>query len=476
MVRTRFSPSPTGFIHIGGVYSALLDYAFAQKHRGKFIIRIEDTDQKRFVKEAEEKVYQGLDWLGIAADESPKKGGSYGPYRQSERLKLYQKYAQKLVARGDAYYCFCSPERLARVRKESQKKGLPPMYDRHCRNLDPTKAAAQAQKQKHVVRLKVPFREKIVVKDLIRGNVVFESKTIDDQVLLKSDKFPTYHLAVVVDDHLMKITHVVRGEEWLPSAPKHVLLYRFLGWKMPLLLHTPTIRDKSRKKFSKRLGHASVDWYRENGYLPAAVLNCLCLLGWSHPKQREIFSLKEFIRLFDLKDLSPVGPIFDLKKLDWMNGAYIRQMKNEQLAKRLKTFAPRGMNIGLIKQTVPLVRERIKKLTDYSDLVRFLVQKPTSELDDLVPKNKNASETKAILKLISDEMEKFLAKNWQAKKMETKLLVVADKTDWKRTDFFQVFRVAITGQKVSPPLFESIELLGRPETLARLKSATRLLS
>jgi glutamyl-tRNA synthetase len=477
MVRTRFAPSPTGFVHVGSAYSALLNYAFAKRHKGKFIIRIEDTDQKRLVKKAEKKLYDGFKWLGIEADESAKVGGPCKPYRQSERLPIYKKYAQKLIQKGHAYYCFCSTDRLAAVRSGMQKKGLPPMYDRQCRSLDPLKAKKQAQKQKHVVRLKVPYHEKIVVNDLIRGKIIFESKVVDDQVLLKSDGFPTYHLAAVVDDHLMKISHIVRGEEWISSAPKHVLLYQFFAWQMPLLLHTPTIRDAATlKKLSKRMGHSSLDWYRENGYLPETLLNFLSLLGWSHPQEKEIFSLKEFIRYFDLKDLSPVGPIFDLKKLDWMNGLYIRQTPNKRLLALLKPFFPKGLSATLAAKTIPLVKERMKTLAEYPSLVKFLLKKLPPISDDLVPGKKSSHETKAMLTLIMDEMSQFKKGDWQAAKMEKRMLTVADNTDWKRTDFFMTFRVAITGKKISPPLFGSIEILGRQETLSRLKSAIKLLT
>lgn len=474
MVRTRFAPSPTGFLHVGGAYSALLDFVFAKRHQGQFIIRIEDTDLKRSVKGAEEKIYDGLAWLGITADESPHLGGPYGPYRQSERLPLYQKYAQELIERGLAYYCFCSPDRLARIRLEMQKRDEPPMYDRCCRDINPIEAKKKAGGQKHVIRLKVPFKEKILVDDLIRGRVVFNSKVIDDQILLKSDGFPTYHLAVVVDDHLMKISHVVRGEEWLSSAPKHVLLYQYFGWEPPLFLHTPTIRDASRKKLSKRLGHTSLDWYRENGYLPEALLNFLFLLGWSHPKEKEIFSLNEFSRHFDLKDLSPVGPIFDLQKLDWMNGVYIRRKTDQKLADLLRPFVPKGMDQALVAKTIPLVKERMKKLTDYPDLIAFLSKRIKPQLNDFIPQGKSGRETQMILSLIIDEMSGFSDSQWQAKRMEKKMLEVADSTDWKRGDFFMVFRVAITGKRISPPLFESIALLGRKETLARLKTTINL--
>ena len=375
-VRTRFAPSPTGFLHVGGAYSALLDYAFAKKHKGKFIIRIEDTDIKRKVEGAEEIIYQALEWLGIKADESPKKGGPFGPYRQSERLDIYKKFALELVEEGDAYFCFCSPERLKKVRFERQRKGLPPMYDKKCRKLAKKKAEERAREEKYVIRLKVPENEKIVVPEPIRGEITFESNVVDDQILLKSDGFPTYHLAIVVDDHLMEITHAVRGEEWLSSAPKHYLLYQYFGWEPPLYFHTSAIRNPDRSKLSKREGHTSLMWYKEQGYLPEALLNFLCLLGWSHPEEKEVFSLDEFIKLFDLKDLSPAGPVFNLEKLDWLNGVYLRKSQDSSLKNQIFEFYQGKYSDDLINQTIPLVKDRIKKLSDYQTLAGFFFKAP----------------------------------------------------------------------------------------------------
>ncbi|MGB9911361.1 MAG: glutamate--tRNA ligase [Microgenomates group bacterium] len=469
MVRTRFAPSPTGFLHIGGAYQALLDYAWAKKNKGQFILRIEDTDVKRYVSQAEEVIYQGLRWLGLEPDESPVKGGLYGPYRQSERLAVYKKYALQLVEKGLAYYCFCSTQRLEKVREERQKKGLPPMYDRYCRNLTKKEVEERIKKgEKYVIRMKIPDGEEIIVPDLIRGKVVFKSEVVDDQVLLKSDGYPTYHLAVVVDDYLMKITHVIRGEEWLSSAPKHILLYRYFGWRMPVFLHTPTIRDESRKKLSKRLGHTALGWYQEQGYLPEALLNFLALLGWSHPQQKEIFDLQEFIKYFDLKDLSPVGPIFDLKKLEWMNGVYIRKKTDNELVQLIKPFVLKKMNDSLIKKTIPLIKERINKLSDYWGLVDFLVEEPKIDINLLISKSR---EDKNLIKnqllAVISCLEKI--KNWQEKKIEEELRNLADKNKWHRGNFFMALRIVITGKPVTPPLCPSIAILGRKETIKRIK-------
>jgi len=471
-VRTRFAPSPTGFLHIGNVYSALLDFAFARKHRGKFILRIEDTDLKRYVKGAEEKIYRWLKWLGIEPDEGPQKGGPYGPYRQSERLSLYRRYAEELVQKGKAYYCFCSPERLEKVRKEKQKQGLPPMYDRHCRRLSLQEAKERIKKgEKYVIRMKIPDREKIVVSDLIRGEVVFDSRVVDDQVLIKSDGYPTYHLAVVVDDHLMKITHVIRGEDWLSSAPKHFLLYRYFGWQPPVFVHTAIIRNPDKSKMSKRQGHASLQWYIDEGYLPEALINFLCLLGWSHPQEKEIFSLSEFIKYFKLQDLSSVGPVFDLRKLDWMNGVYIRQKSDQALVQLIKPFAPRGMSDTLIKQTIPLVKERMRKLAEYPDLVDFLVKEPKVEQKLLIKKGADKETIKKQLKISLASLEKV--RSWQAAVLEKLLRGLAEKYEWHRGKYLMMLRICLTGRTVTPPLFETMALLGREKTLRRIEKTTK---
>ncbi|MCJ7792442.1 MAG: glutamate--tRNA ligase [Candidatus Marinimicrobia bacterium] len=465
-VRTRFAPSPTGFLHVGGAYSALLDYAFARKHQGKFILRIEDTDIKRSVEGAEEAIDQGLEWLGIKPDESPKLGGSFGPYRQSERLSLYQQYALELVEKGNAYYCFCSSQRLAEARKEREKKGLPPMYDQKCRGLDKKAAEERAKKEEHVIRLKVPEDEKIIVPEPIRGEIVFESKVVDDQILLKSDGFPTYHLAVVVDDHLMKITHAVRGEEWLSSAPKHYLLYQYFGWQPPIYFHTPAIRNPDKSKLSKREGHTSLRWYQEQGYLPEALVNFLFLLGWSHPEEKEVFGLDEFIKLFDLKDLSPAGPVFNLEKLDWLNGVYIRETENAKLKTQIDDFYEKKYPADLINQTIPLVKDRIKKLSDYRELAGFFFEMPKIDRN-LFEKNAKLQFKQAIEVL--SKVEK-----WEKGEIERVLQGLIKKKGWGTGSFFMNFRLAITGSKFTPPITDSVAILGSKETLHRLQSCLKL--
>ena len=466
-VRTRFAPSPTGFIHVGGAYSALLDFAFAKKNKGKFILRIEDTDSKRKVEGAEEIIYKGLEWLGIIPDESPKKDGSFGPYRQSERLTIYKRFASELVKEDHAYYCFCSSERLEKVREERKAKGLLPMYDQKCRSLSLQEAGKRAEKESYVIRLKVPKNEKIVILEPLRGEITFDSNLIDDQVLLKSDGFPTYHLAVVVDDHLMEITHVVRGEEWLSSAPKHHLLYQFFGWKPPLYFHTATIRNPDRSKLSKRAGHTSLMWYRQQGYLPQALVNFLCLLGWSHPEEKEIFNFDEFTKVFELKDLSPVGPVFDLQKLDWINGMYIRKLEDGELMKLLEDFVPKGVDSTLIAKTIPLIKERIAKLSDYPKIAGFFFERP--KVGKHLFENKAALHLKQAL-VVLERVEK-----WDKETIEEELQRLVEKSGWGMGHFFMNFRIALTGSRQTPPITDSAVILGKNETLERIKNAIHIL-
>ena len=467
VVRTRIAPSPTGMPHIGTLYQALFDYAFAKRHKGSFLIRIEDTDQERSVQGAEEALYDAFDWLGIPEDESPRKGGSVGPYRQSERLDLYKQHALELVKKGHAYYCFCSKERLEEVRKQQSASKQVPMYDRHCLALVSEEIQTRLDAgEKPVIRMKIPQGEKIVCRDEVRGDIVFDSNLIDDQVLLKSDGFPTYHLAVVVDDHFMKISHIVRGEEWISSLPKHKLLYDWFGWDMPPMYHTPLLRNPDKSKMSKRHGHTSVVWYQEHGILPEALRNFLALLGWSHPKDAEIFSLDEFISSFDLKDLKAVGPIFDPAKLEWMNGEYIRMLPVEELAKRLQEYNEKFLksvySIELIHKTVPLVQTRLKTFQEYDGYCHFFIEAPRSFEKDLTAE-------RDVIKSIAGVLEKFHEQEWQAEALGTRLQTYAEKQNIPFKSFFMTLRVALTGKKITPPLNESMEILGKEETLKRLK-------
>ncbi len=452
-------------LHIGSAYTALFNYAFAAQNHGKFVLRIEDTDQVRLVAGAEEAIIASLKWLGLRWDE--------GPIRQSERCALYKKYAEELVHRGKAYYCFCSEERLAKLRESQQRKHLQPRYDRHCCRLDPESAEARARKEKHVVRLKVPRRGETYFTDLIRGKVAFKNVGIDDQVLLKSDGFPTYHLAVVVDDHLMKITHVIRAEEWISSTPKHVLLYQALGWEVPQFAHLPVLRERDHTKLSKRHGAVGVLEFREEGYLPEALLNFIALLGWSHPEGKEMFSLSEFIERLDLKRVSTSAPVFDRAKLDWMNGEYIRQLSDEELGKRageyLKEFRGLDLDPKLLEKIAPLVKERIKKLSELEGLAGFFFKEIGWSRDLLVQRGETIESAKEKL----EESSRFLERvsSWKAEDLEEGMRKLAEERGWKAPVLFMTLRVATTGQQVSPPLFESMEVLGREQVLRRVERA-----
>jgi glutamyl-tRNA synthetase len=468
MVRTRIAPSPTGYPHIGTIYQALFDYAFAKRHHGKFSIRIEDTDQERFVPDAEEKIYLAMDWFHLSEDESPRKNGEFAPYKQSERLPLYQKYAQKLLDKGHAYYCFCSKERLDEVRKQQQSEKKPTMYDKHCRNLPEEDIARQLQeKVAYVIRLKVPENETITVFDEIRGEIVFDTNLIDDQVLVKSDGFPTYHLAVVVDDHLMEISHVVRGEEWLPSFPKHMLLYRFFSIKHPKFYHTSALRNPDHSKLSKRQGHTNVTWYQDEGFLPEAILNYIALLGWSHPEEKEIFSLAEFIQLFDLQDLKPIGPIFDLEKLQWMNGEYIRMMTNKALVDALLTFFKRMDDKSMITyltehdekfidEVMNLVKTRIKTLKEVKNLAL-----PLQPLD--ISTITYTDQEKEIGKSLQEEFAKIA--DWNKETILAAMRTILKTYGIKGSILYKI----LTGQEKGLPLPESLALIGKEKTLERLK-------
>jgi glutamyl-tRNA synthetase len=460
-VRTRFAPSPTGEIHIGSVYSALLDYAFAKKHGGQVFLRIEDTDRDRYVEGAVNTIISGLEWVGIKFDDEP--------ILQSDRLDIYQKHAEELLSQGKAYYCFCSKERLERIRQKQKQAGQPPMYDRHCRDI-PIKEAKKriADGETAVIRMKIPDDQTIRVNDLIRGEVKFDSNLIDDQVLLKSDGYPTYHLAVVVDDHLMKISHVVRGQEWLPSSPKHILLYQYFDWQIPEILHTPVLLDPEGGKLSKRSGHTSLSWYRDQGFLPEAILNFLGQLGWTHPKEKEIFSMDEFIKVFDLKDVAPVAPVFDIQKLEWMNGVYIRNKSDSELAKLLSDYLPE-MTGNQLSQAVPLIKDRIKRLSDAKDMLEFIWIYPEYSPDLLTPKKLNKDEARKMLEGIKEVIKKKGIDKTET--LQDDLMALIKDNNWNTGNFFMVFRVAVCAKKVTPPILPSLKLIGRKETLRRIDAA-----
>ncbi len=461
VVRTRIAPSPTGKdLHLGSVATALVNYAWAKKHHGQFIVRIEDTDRTRLVTGAEEKILSSLDRVGLSPDESPKKGGVYGPYRQSDRLAIYKKYAHQLIDSKKAYYCLCSPLRLEKMRKEQQQKKQIPKYDRYCYKHQQAVIKKIKKGEAHVIRLLIPEGE-TRFNDVIRGNISIKNENLDDQILLKSDGYPTYHLGVVVDDYLMKITDVIRGEEWLPSTPKHIILYQAFGWPLPVYAHLSLLRNPDKSKLSKRNNPVWTSWYLDQqGILPEALLNYLALMGWSHPQGKEIFDINEYIRVFNLKDIQKTAPIFDPVKLEWMNGEYIRKSQTSILISQIDNFYKKKLDRAVIEKTIPLVRERIKKLSDYLPLCEFFFTCPKSYEIELTHKKDFLAKVYLRLKKISD---------WRAAVIGNNMQELARQLALDNKVFFKDLRVAITGKKISPPLNESMEILGKEECLKRLK-------
>lgn len=469
-VRTRMAPSPTGDMHVGSMAVLLKNYAFAKRHGGQFIIRIEDTDQEREVEGATQGILDivkkyGLDWA-----EGPDKGGPYGPYTQSDRLEIYQEHAQQLLKDGKAYYCFCTRERLEQVRAEQMANKKPPRYDQHCRNLSKEEVDKKlAENTPYVIRLRVPDAEDITFTDLLRGDITINSHEVDDQVLMKSDGFPTYHLAVVVDDHLMKISHILRGEEWISSTPKHVLLYRAFGWEQPIYAHIPVFLNPDGKgKMSKRKGTVSAQSFLDAGYLPQAMLNFFMILGWSPKDQREIMTLDEYVNEFDPKDMSAKSVVFDLKKLEWMNGMYIRQMSVEQLAKEVTPFLPSDFPKQSLTEILPLIQERLLRLTEVEQLTHFFYRDISIDKNLLVKKS-TAEEVKAQL---TETLQKLESLNeWDLTSLEEAIRTLQDEHQWKKNQYFMMLRVVVTGETATPPLFETIQVIGKDKVIGRIQQA-----
>jgi glutamyl-tRNA synthetase len=474
-VRVRYAPSPTGAPHIGNLRTALFNWLWARHTGGKFILRVEDTDQAREVENGLELIMDSLQFLGMDWDEGPDIGGPFGPYRQSERLEIYQQYAQELVDKGAAYYCYCTPERLEEMRKEQQARGEPSRYDRRCRWLTPEERTAREREGlPRVIRLAVPLEGETTLHDFIRGDITIENKNVDDQVLVKSDGFPTYHLAVVVDDHLMQITHIMRGEDWIPSFPKHILLYQAFGWKPPLIGHVPNVLGQDRKKLGKRHGSTSVIQFRDQGYLPEALLNFLALLGWSYDDKTELFSRSELIELFTLDHIGRSPAVFDMTKLEWMNGHYIRALDPEDLTDRLMPFLERAglhPDRASVRALVPLVRDRLKRLDEIVEKVDLFF-KDTLEYDPklLIGPKMTAAGSLNVLRVAYSVMEGLTSFDDEAQ-LEYELRAAAERLGLKPAQFFGILRVAVTGKTVTPPLIGTLRVLGREKTLQRIRQA-----
>ncbi len=479
-VRVRYAPSPTGFQHIGGVRTALYDYLYARKQGGVFVLRIEDTDRKRFVPEAMQDIYDTFSWLGFRWDEGPDVGGSYGPYYQSERLDLYRRYADELLSKGLAYRCYCTPERLDKLREVQQTavqdaEQSVQGYDRLCRNLsEAERAEAEKSGAPSVIRLKIPLEGSTTFKDELLGEITVDNRSISpDPVLIKSDGFPTYHMALIVDDHLMEITHTMRGQEWLPSAPIHRILFDAFGWEMPLVCHLPLMMGKDGRKLGKRHGSTSVRDFRSQGYLPEALLNYIALVGWSYDDQRELFTLTELEQLFDIQKLSRSPGVFDYQKLDWFNGVYIRAKSRSELAGLIAPFMKQaglpGDDSEKLEGVAGLVQERVKRLSEVPGMVRYLFEGPaTYATDDLVPKKADRTRAAELLESLKPLVEAAAARY---PGIEDDARALAERLGVKLGDLLMPLRVALTGSKVSPPLFESIRLIGRDRALAAVDTA-----
>ena len=479
-VRVRIAPSPTGYFHVGSARTALFNWLFARHHGGRFIVRVEDTDRTRYNPEAVSDLIASLRWLGLDWDEGPEVGGEYGPYFQSERLDLYQHYADWLVKEDQAYRCYCSPERLDALREEQRAKKQTVGYDRHCRNLSAgQRAEYTAQGITPVIRLKAPLEGQTTFHDVLYGTIVVENETLDDLVLLKSDGYPTYHLANVVDDHLMEISHIMRGDEWLPSVPKHVLLYNAFGWEMPIYAHLPLILAPTGKgKLSKRHGGVEIRDFRKQGYLPEAMVNYLARIGWSYDDKTEIFQREELIRYFDLSGINNSPARFSYERLEWMNAYYIRQLDADDLAGRLVPFlreAGYEVTAAALRPMVPLIQERLKTLNEATQWLDFFFQEELAyDASLLIGKNMTADESLEALKQARETLAAL--PDFAAETIEPALRDLAARQGSKVGVLLGMVRVAVTGKQVAPPLFETLSILGRERTLARMDRAIELLS
>jgi len=473
-VRTRIAPSPTGDPHVGTAYIALFNMIFAHHHKGQFILRIEDTDRTRSRKEYEESVLKSLTWLGITWDEGPDVGGPHGPYRQSERTNIYQEYAQKLLQDGHAYKCFATPEELQEMRELAAKSGKKVGYDRRYRNLSEDEVKKRIDEgQSYVIRLKVPLTGECVYNDAVKGRVSCPWADVDDQVLIKSDGQPTYHLASVVDDHLMKITHVIRGDEWMSSTPKHVLLYQFLRFDMPVFMHMPLLLGKDGKKLSKRKNPTSIFYYKDSGFLPEALLNFLTLLGYSMPSENEFYSLDEIISSFDEKRIGVSGAFFDVQKLEWLNQKYlINSISEDNLWQRLKSWS---FNDQFMQRLMPIIHTRIKTFSDFIALCDFFfINDLGYTIEKLCPKNTTPEVVCFIIQCIIWSLEE--QESWDGSAMEkaSKDIAAVFEVNHKKIVMPILFST-IMGKKFGPPLFDSVTILGKERTRARLLKAIETL-
>lgn len=467
-VRTRIAPSPTGDPHVGTAYIALFNWAFARQHGGEFLLRIEDTDQARSNSVSEAAILDSLRWLGLDWDEGPDVGGPHGPYRQSERKASYAKHAERLIDAGHAFVCFCTPERLDEVRRGQQARGETTRYDGHCRGLDHAEVSSRVSNgEAHVVRLVVPEEGDCTCHDALRGEIVIPWQQIDMQVLLKADGMPTYHLAVVVDDHDMAISHVLRGEEWISSLPKHQLLYEYLGWDMPVHAHLPLLRNPDSSKLSKRKNPTSIRYYQQVGFLGKALANYLSLMGWSMPDEREIFSINEFAEAFDLERVSLGGPVFDQAKLSWLNGQYLRALEPDAFMDEVSRWM---LNRERLAELVPLVQQRTERLGDLATQVDYLIgdRRPLTETD-FEHKSLSGDDCLRVLHHVSKALDS--QSDWSRDVLYELCDGLAKAMDMKIRDWLFPLFIAISGRAVSLPLFDSLAYLGPDVSRVRLREA-----
>ena len=472
-VRTRIAPSPTGDPHVGTAYIALFNRCFAQQHKGQFVLRIEDTDQARSTAKSEQDILRSLRWLGLDWDEGPDVGGEHGPYRQSQRSDIYRQHINTLLEGGHAFRCFCTAERLQSLRAEQMANKQTAGYDGHCLGLSEDEIAAKLKnKEPHVVRMRVPEEGECHFRDMLRGEINISWQQVDMQVLMKSDNLPTYHFANVVDDHLMQITHVIRGEEWINSTPKHLLLYQYFGWEPPVFSHMPLLRNPDKSKLSKRKNPTSINYYHAMGYLPEALVNYLGMMGWTMPDGREKFSLDEMVSAFDIERVSLGGPVFDIEKLNWLNGKYIRENLDDEAF--IEAYARWAFDPERVARAVPLIRERVERFSDVMPLAGFMLDGVVPlEADAFEHKKLDAAQIREILQLLLWRLENM--EEWDRDRVEQQCQQISSFLELKiRDTLFPVF-VAISGKAVSTSVIDSIAILGLDITRARLRHALEVL-
>ena len=468
-IRVRIAPSPTGDPHVGTAYIGLINYLYARQRGGKFVLRIEDTDRARFVATSEQMIFDALHWLGLEWDEGPDVGGPFGPYRQSERTEIYKEHAEILLQNGTAYRCFCTAEELDAVRRQQMAAKLPARYPGTCRKLSVADVEANlAAGKPYTIRMKVPLQGSTAFRDELRGPITFEHTNVDDQVLMKSDGYPTYHLANVVDDHLMQITDVIRAEEWISSTPKHVLLYQFFGWHLPRFWHMPLLRNQDKSKISKRKNPVSLVYYRQAGFLPQAMLNFLGLMGGGMPADinnaTEKFTLAEMTEHFDVKNIRPAGPVFDLTKLRWLNGEYLRAMSAEEFYAALRSTVLADEYLNSI---AGLIQTRIETLGEFGNLTHFFFADDVMPPPEVfLPKKRSLEET---LAFAAEQLTVLEATEWTHAALEPALKQLGEAKGWSVKENFMLLRAILTGSTMSPPLIESMIVFGKARTLDRMR-------